>query len=129
MFKLLKINNSTSNTPEIEMLKKLSSDKPKAGDAVRLHLGRISNCESTQRPTHIILRDYKDSETTIPAYRITSDMVFEADYYGEEELIVGSDVPLGSRGSGAMSGLADPTEDGPATVISANGNKAIVYFK
>ena len=129
MFKLIKINNSPSNTPEIEKVRKLVTLNMVAGEAVLLESGRVARCTAYDRPTHITLHEAKAGDNYVYCYRVTSDMIFEADCYGTSEIIPGDLFPLVDNGTKSMIGVAEPEMEGPATALGSNGKKVILYFK
>ena len=128
MFKLIKINNSPSNVPEIETLTKLISLKTKTGEAIKTMDGRGQHCSSDELPTHITCCEAVGGETTLKAYRITKDMVFEVEYTGSTALYVGARVPMDNKGTGCMCSVGEPDGAGPFLVVGSNGNNAIVVL-
>ena len=130
MIKLIKINNSTSNTPEIETLEKNSTLILKAGEAIKVETGRAVRTTAYDRPDYVTLTEAKSGETTVAAYRVSKDMVFEADYLGENDVYPGDRLPVSSAGTGFMQYVGEPEADGPAIALNRNnyGNKIMILF-
>ncbi len=127
MFKLLKINDSPSNTPEIVKLKKASTVAFTVGEALIFEKDNTTRCGPSMRPTHISAAASDVGETTVLAYKVTSDMVFETKLmtdgfvYPGEKLIISGGV-----------GVAQPDEDDietVASVIVSRDGTAIVFFE
>ena len=127
MFKLIKINDSPSNTPELVKLKKASSVAFTVGEALFFERDNTTRCGQSMRPTHISAAASGIGETTVLAYRVTSDMVFETALmsdgfvYPGEKLVIANGV-----------GVAQPDEEDiekVASVIVARGTTAIVFFE
>lgn len=130
MFKLIKINNSTSNVPEIVKLKKYATLDFQIGEALSISNERAARCSENVRPDYIAVSYAAERDIYVYAYKVTCDMVFEADYYSSQALKKGEKHSLGTYDSDAILGIGMSDDNGVATVIDVvDSKKATIIFE
>lgn len=123
MFKLKKIINSGVNVPEPERCHVNLSKDVKAGTLLlesSAVLG-IGNAEMT--PTHIAVQDIKSGAGYALCYRISPDMLFEAEFCSCEAGMIdnGNRITLHDDGNGFNKLSDNILESGGAIVYDMNG--------
>ena len=127
MFRLVKINYAGNNAPKYERFSRVGCTfVPKAGMAV----DRIDNTltEATYYPRFIVAKDYNitGSEDYL-CYEVTENMVFKADYVGDEEAELGRAVGLASVG-GYIGGV-ELNDEGSGRIVGLSDDPKYVYVK
>ena len=133
MFKLIKILNAGTNTPEPVILPKAEGAIAQ-GEVLVLSGGKLTKAGATTRPTHIALAAAAEGEGETVAAEIISDMIFECPVMAgtPQSLAVGTKVCL-EIADGITVGVNTTTTSGVATVYNAMsataiGDKILVKF-
>ena len=122
MFKLIKIQNSGRNVPELEKLRKLSHIKIKAGEAIILDDGDIASCPATVVPPYIAFADADENCSNVVCYPVSKDIIFETTVKGDPRaLLVGYKVTIGTDSEGNSTCVTSTTDEGIATIVSLDG--------
>lgn len=130
MFKLIKINNSTSNVPEIVKLKKLANMDFAVGEAISISNERAVRCFENARPEYITASSAKEKDLYVYAYKVTCNMVFEVDYYNTQTCKMGNKHSLNVEGDSPVLSLGMSDDAGVATIIDVvSKRKAIIIFE
>lgn len=135
MFKLVKIQNSGANVPEVVVLPATTSKTYKVGSALTLSSGKAAHPSATTKPQYVGLTYLKTGSTSrLYAYRITPDMVFETPLTAAPTgLSVGQTLTLATDSNSNAYGVTATTEGGVATIVDllgaqSAGDKILVRF-
>lgn len=134
MFKLTKIINSGVNVPEPCKLAKNADTVIKAGSAVKLSDGCVTNCTATDTPTYIALENATAGSLYVTCFEVTPEMRFEVRINADPSALkIGNKVTLGIDADGSATEVTATTASGVATVTelfgtSSAGNKITVKF-
>lgn len=122
MFKLINIINSGVNVPEPVLLPADPSIVLDAGATAVFTDGQLTLGAEDVKPTHIIIRKKLENEKEALCYRITPDMLFEVEVYGDnvDTLLNGQSLCLHIDGNGYTK-CSDLTIDGVALIHDENG--------
>lgn len=125
MFKLIKILNSGTNTPEPMIIAKADAAIAQ-GELLVLSGGKLTKASATAKPTHISLSAAKAADAEVACAEITPDMIFECPVAAgtPNTLSVGAKVCLEIANSTTV-GVNTTTASGVATVYNAMGASAI----
>ena len=134
MFKLIKIQNSGVNVPELEKREKPYYNIVKAGEALIIEDGQLNSCPATSAPTYIAFAGAGEDTDTVVCYPVNSDMIFETTVNEDPAQIVnGSKVTIGKDDDYSSVCVTATTASGVATVVdkmdaSKIGDKIAVKF-
>lgn len=125
MFKLIKIEGSGSNQPEPIRMKCCDGVNYKTNHAYKLCDGSLAEAEDVAAPTHIAIETLKAGEkSTVLAFRIQDNMVFEAPVYGNiNNFYVGCNYTLQVDSEGGAYGLYSSVNGGSVKIDDLNGAK------
>lgn len=134
MFKLIKIQNSGINVPELEKLKKLSSTTIKRGEALIVEDGFVKSAPETAKPNYIAFSEAAYNSGDVVCYPVSSDMLFETSVNADPTaLLMGAKVTIGKDTDGCSVCVTATTASGVATIVdlmgaSESGDKVTVKF-
>ena len=134
MFKLIKIQNSGVNVPELVKLEKPSDIIIKPGEALLLTDGVVDKCPATVKPTHIAFSYGKYEENSVVVFEISSNMLFEVPVDDDPmSLLIGDKLELAYDGDDCAVFVSAVGANGVATIVDLMGvaygeNKIIVKF-
>ncbi len=130
MFKLIKILNSGTSTPEPVYLKKKDGVKYSIASPLVIRVGEADNAAVGDRPTHISAECGEERSDKLLAFRISPDMVFETVITESPVgLAVGDRVKLAVGDDGVAYGVGAVSEDGAAEITDFGaGNTVTVVF-
>lgn len=134
MFKLIKIQNSGINVPELEKHTKSYSKVIKAGEALIFDEGEMASCPTTTMPTHMSFATAGEDVDYVICYPITGDMLFETTIkHDPSALFTGSKVTLGKDTDNCSICVTADTNSGFVTIVdkmdaTKAGDKVTVKF-
>ena len=134
MFKLIKIQNSGVNVPELITLKKDEDTVFPAGVALVMKNGLINICDIDTKPTHISFGCGKAGKSEAVCFEIYGNMFFETELSDDiGDLKVGSNADLDTDPDGYVSFVSTANPSGFVRVCDTCGakhigNKIVVKF-
>lgn len=134
MFKLIKILNSGVNVPEPKAYPTSGDVALEVGSALVLRGGLLRSAEEVEMPEYVSASAAKKGETTILAYEIFENMLFETPILASPEgLVIGEKLTLTREATSAV-GVSSTTTAGVATIhdlcgAEKAGDKIVVQFK
>lgn len=123
MFKLKKIINSGVNVPEPELCNVSLTKDVKAGTPLLETDATLRIGDTNMTPTHIAVSDIKKGNGRALCYRISPEMIFEAELCSEEISMIseGFRITLYDDGSGYNKLSDNIISEGGALVYDMNG--------
>ena len=127
MFRLVRILNSRTNTPEIEHFTHKGCYVP-IEDGCALERIEATLTTATTQPEFIAVNNVKSGDNNdILAYRITPEMIFKVDYIDTSPAEVGRNVAVAKVGMVGKAVKMD--DDGIGRIIKICDNPKYVYVK
>ena len=124
MFKLLKMVDARLNVPEPEYQEAKTGEAIEMGEALVLSAGKLTKCSGTTIPTHIAMgiKTADAADRRMPVCRLSPNQIYEVPVMASPTALVpGVKVTIHTDGLQVTAN----TTDGVATIVDANGAKAI----
>ena len=137
MFKIVKIINSGSNTPELERVKCYEDTEAPAGSCLVWipSIKKVAIGDICDVPYCVLAADVKKGDVQVLGYRVTPDVIMETPIYGDPSVVTAGDVVATYIDiENGICGVSNDTYSGCATIYDMcdakkSGDKVLVYFK